>query len=132
MSYKLSKKSRDRLKHVHPDLVLVVALAIRNTSVDFSVLEGIRTKSRQKKLLESGASQVMNSRHLANSEGLCFAVDLGAYVGGRIDWSWPLYHEIAFAMKWAAKELDIEIEWGGDWQSFQDGPHFQLPRNKYS
>ncbi|WP_205671764.1 M15 family metallopeptidase [Acinetobacter bereziniae] len=30
-------------------------------------------------------------------------------------------------MKQAAKELGIEIEWGGDWKKFKDGPHWQLP-----
>jgi peptidoglycan L-alanyl-D-glutamate endopeptidase CwlK len=31
-------------------------------------------------------------------------------------------------MKQAAYELNIKIEWGGDWKSFKDGPHFQLPK----
>jgi len=34
-------------------------------------------------------------------------------------------------MKAAAQELEIAIEWGGDWQSFPDGPHFQLPWKDY-
>ncbi|HGC5233070.1 TPA: M15 family metallopeptidase, partial [Escherichia coli] len=28
----------------------------------------------------------------------------------------------------AAAELGIAIEWGGDWASLKDGPHFQLKR----
>lgn len=39
----------------------------------------------------------------------------------------PLYYKIADAMKQAADELRIPIEWGGDWRTFKDGPHFQLP-----
>jgi len=27
--------------------------------------------------------------------------------------------------------LRIPIEWGGDWKSFPDGPHYQLPRKEY-
>jgi peptidoglycan L-alanyl-D-glutamate endopeptidase CwlK len=38
---------------------------------------------------------------------------------------------MADAMKLAAEQLDIPLEWGGDWISFQDGPHFQLPRKQY-
>ena len=55
-----------------------------------------------------------------------WAVDLCALIGGRASWSWPPYEEIASAMKQAAQELGVEIQWGGDWTSFKDGPHFEL------
>ena len=31
----------------------------------------------------------------------------------------------------AAAAEKVAIEWGGDWKSFKDGPHFQLPWAKY-
>jgi peptidoglycan LD-endopeptidase CwlK len=34
--------------------------------------------------------------------------------------------EVAKAMKQAAKELGVGIQWGGDWTSFVDRPHFEL------
>ncbi|MBL4785095.1 MAG: peptidoglycan-binding protein [Cohaesibacteraceae bacterium] len=34
-------------------------------------------------------------------------------------------------MKKAAEELGVAIEWGGDWKTFRDGPHFQLSREMY-
>lgn len=122
MNYKLSQRSIERLKGVHPDLVSVVMLAIERTDVDFLVTEGLRTKERQRELVAAGASKTMNSRHITGH-----AVDLAAYVNG-IRWDWPLYEKIAKAMKQAAYELNIKIEWGGDWKSFKDGPHFQLPK----
>ena len=129
--FKLSKRSLKRLKNVHPDLVKVVKRAIQLTEVDFTVLEGSRTLARQKKLFEAGASKTMNSRHLRDATGYCYAGDLGAYVGRRIAWDWPLYYKIAAAMKDAAKDLDVDLEWGGDWRSFKDGPHFQLAWRSY-
>ena len=42
MTYELSKRSKDRLSGVHPDLVKVVERAIEITTVDFTVLEGLR------------------------------------------------------------------------------------------
>jgi len=100
MTFKLGKKSRERLIGVHPDLIRVVERAIELTDVDFTVLEGIRSKSRQEKLVASGASQTMNSRHLTGH-----AVDLvlwspvksdgtGAFICGLLGpfalrpWSW--------------------------------------------
>lgn len=124
--FHLSSRSLSRLNGVHDDLVRVVKLAIQKTSVDFSVIEGLRTRERQETLVASGASKTLNSRHLTGH-----AVDLAAYVGGKIRWDWPLYHEIAQAMKEAAEELGVSLEWGGDWTTFKDGPHFQLSWLEY-
>lgn len=126
LSAVLSSKSLDRLAGVHPKLVAVVKLAITISSVDFAVLEGVRTVERQKALVASGASQTMRSRHITGH-----AVDLGAIVDGQVRWDWALYPRIADAVKEAARQLNTPIEWGGDWVSFKDGPHFQLPWKEY-
>jgi len=126
MTFSLSKKSKDRLSGVHQDLVKVVNLAIQITTCDFAVLEGVRSPARQEQLVKAGASQTMKSRHLTGH-----AVDLGAYVNGSVRWDWPLYNQLADAMKKAAAELNIPIEWGGDWTTLKDGPHFQLPWKIY-
>lgn len=127
MAYKLSARSLNNLKGVHPDMVKIVKRAIEITEVDFMVIEGVRTVERQKILVAQGASKTMNSRHIPGKDGYAKAVDLAAWVGGSIRWDWPLYNKIADAMKKAAAELKIPLEWGGDWKTFKDGPHFQLP-----
>ena len=124
--YTLGARSKSRLKGVHPDLVKVVERAIQITTVDFTVLEGIRDPQRQRTLVDSGASQTLNSRHITGH-----AVDLGAWVDDQVDWSWPLYHKIAAAMLEAARELNVKIVWGGSWKKFPDGPHFELDRKAY-
>lgn len=122
MSFVLGARSRQRLQGVHPDLIRVVERAIQITEVDFTVLEGLRTPARQQQLVKAGASRTLRSRHLTGH-----AVDLGAFVEGEVRWDWPLYHKIAKAVKAAAAELGVPIEWGGDWRTFKDGPHWQLP-----
>jgi peptidoglycan L-alanyl-D-glutamate endopeptidase CwlK len=119
--YRLGTRSRQRLEGVDPSLVIVVAYAIQMADVDFTVLEGVRTPERQQMLYEQGATLTLNSKHLTGR-----AVDLGAYVGGAVAWDWPLYDLIAGAMKQAASDAGIAIQWGGDWRSFRDGPHFEL------
>lgn len=126
MTFKLGKRSLQRLEGVHPDLVKVVQLAIEISDIDFTVLEGVRTKARQSQLVAAGASQTMNSRHITGH-----AVDLGAMVGGEVRWDWPLYKQVATAMKVAAQQLNIPIVWGGDWKTLKDGPHFELHRRFY-
>lgn len=123
MSYKLSHRSMRALSGVHPDLVAVVKRAIEITEQDFSVIEGVRNVQRQRELVAKGKSTTMNSRHLTGH-----AVDLVPYP---VSWDWEYFYPIADAMKAAAEELDIPLEWGGDWKSFPDGPHFQLPWGTY-
>ena len=121
--YQLGVKSQSRLNGVHPDLVSVVKRAIEITEQDFTVLEGLRSIDRQKELVESGKSTTMNSRHLTGH-----AVDIAPWP---ISWDWDHFYPIADAMKESAKELGVDIEWGGDWNSFPDGPHFQLSWGTY-
>lgn len=128
---KLSAASQMKLAGVHPDLVRVVRRAAEITTADFIVTEGTRTLARQKQLVAAGASRTLRSRHLPGKAGVACAVDLAALVGGKVRWDWPLYAKLAAAMKQAAKDLGVPIEWGGDWKSFKDGPHFQLPWSKY-
>ncbi len=124
--FRLSNKSKKKLEGVHPDLVSVVKRALEISECDFAVIEGLRTIDRQHQLFNEGHSKTLNSRHLSGH-----AVDLMAWVKGSGTWDWEYYHQIAKAMKEAAEELDVPLEWGGDWSSFPDGPHFQLDWKAY-
>lgn len=126
MPFVLGSKSLAKLNGVHPDLVKVVTAAIKLSEVDFTVLEGLRTLTRQKQLFAAGATKTLNSRHLTGH-----AVDLGALIGGTVRWDFPLYTVISKAMKQASRDLGIPITWGGDWRTFKDGPHYELPWSKY-
>lgn len=126
MSITLGPRSISRLADVHPDLVRVVRRAATMSSLDFTVLEGLRTLPRQKQLLAQGATRTLNSRHLTGH-----AVDLAPMIGGTVSWDWPLYHRLAEIVKAAAEHEDVPITWGGDWENFKDGPHWELPWKQY-
>ena len=123
MSYTLGKRSLQNLSGVHPDLVAVVKRAIEITEQDFSVIEGIRNINRQRELYRKGATKTLNSRHITGH-----AVDIAPWP---ISWDWEYFYPIADAMKQAAEELEVDLEWGGDWKSFPDAPHWQLSRKTY-
>ena len=148
MAYKLSSKSLMTLKGVHPDLVKVVKRAIQIVGVDFTVIEGLRSKKRQAMLVKNGASRTMNSRHITGH-----AVDLVPYYNGKPQPAhWPPFYKIADAMIQASRELNVKIRWGGNWGvhdisswkgsgrslnaaykgKFHDGAHFELSRRFYS
>lgn len=126
MSIVLGQRSLSRLEGVHPDLVRVVKKAAAMSSIDFTVLEGLRTQSRQKQLMELGATKTMNSRHLTGH-----AVDIAPMVGGTVRWDWPLYNQLAVIIKGAAVAEKVPLTWGGDWRTFKDGPHWELPWKQY-
>ena len=120
MTFKLSKRSRDNLRGVHPKLVRVVERAIETTKEDFGVTCGLRTEIEQQQLVAAGKSQTMKSKHLRQDDGFGHAVDLVAYVhtdsGANVSWELNLYDDIADAMKRAAREVGLSVRWGAAWQ----------------
>jgi peptidoglycan L-alanyl-D-glutamate endopeptidase CwlK len=123
---KYSKRSLENLRGVHPDLKRVIDRALQEAPLDFIVIEGVRSVERQTRLVSTGASQTMNSRHLTGH-----AVDLLPIGPDGPAFDWPLYHQLGPAVKAAAQAEGVDVEWGGDWTSFKDGPHFQLSREAY-
>lgn len=121
MSFVLGAKSKEKLQGVDIRLVRLVEQAIKETTVDFTVLEGLRTPERQQQLVNDGYSQTLKSKHLTGH-----AVDLVAIVDGKVSWDKQYYPEIARAMKKAAADQQVSIRWGGDFKTFFDGPHFEL------
>lgn len=133
-------QSRRRLSGVHPSLVRVVERALQISAQDFMVLEGVRTLGRQRELYAQGRTApgkivtwTMNSNHFVNSKtGYGHAVDLVPFP---VDWEdLKKFDEINRAMEAAAKELNINIRWGADWdedgkpreRGESDSPHFEL------
>jgi peptidoglycan L-alanyl-D-glutamate endopeptidase CwlK len=124
--FKFSARSIAQLNGVHADLKAVVLRAIELSTVDFAITEGVRDVVRQQMLVNTGQSRTLLSRHLTGH-----AVDVVAMPKGKVSWAWEHYEAIATAMKQAAKELNVSLEWGGDWETFKDGPHFQLSKKDY-
>lgn len=144
---KFSKRSLDALANVHPDLRRVFMEAIKESPVDFVVVEGLRTAQRQKELYAQGRTKpgpkVTNAdgvKNLSNhqdeadgrKDGLGSAVDIYPYVDGKIRITEPYVvqklKEIAIHVKAVAKCLGVAITWGGDWKNPYDPPHYQLTK----
>lgn len=121
--FKLGSRSLGHLEGVKEDMCKVVLRAIQITTVDFSVVDGLRTLEEQKRYFASGASKTMKSRHLDGE-----AVDIYPWVDGKTSHAANHYDAISTAMFKAAKELGVEIEWGGHFKSIIDKPHWQLKR----
>lgn len=140
LNHKLSIASKRKLEGVHPKLKAVVELALLKSKVDFKVIEGVRTEERQKLLYAQGRSApgpivtwTLKSNHFVNkSTGFGHAVDL---LPEPYDWKeLKQFDLMAEAMMEAAKELDVTIRWGKDWnmngkpgeKGETDSPHFEI------
>ena len=132
-------RSSGNLLGVHPDMIRLMNRAREIAPFKFIIVDGLRAIEEQREYVRIGASKTMNSRHLPGRDGLSHAVDILPYVDvdrdGKVEsvemYAWPLYYDLAAAVKQAAKDVGVSVEWGGDWTSFKDGPHWQLPASKY-
>lgn len=111
MSFQLSTRSLTKLQGVDERLVAVVRRAIEITTVDFGVVDGVRTPEQQMEYFKKGVSQIsVGGKHVEGK-----AVDLMAYVGDRGSWELNLYDNIADAVKQAAIENNVAVRWGAAW-----------------
>lgn len=126
----MDKGSELLLGHVHPKLAQVIK-ATSQTPQAFAVVYDIRTLAAEAQAVKTGHSQTMHSRHLPNKEGLSCAVDVAALANGHIDWAkgkeQQVYGQIWKQIEEAATKLGVTVEWGGNWHSFKDWSHIQLP-----
>lgn len=148
--YALGTKSLANLKGVHPNLVSCVQEAIKLSTQDFGVHEGLRTLETQAEYMKCGVTRTMDSKHLKQADGFGHAVDLVPYLDGKLRWEWPLIYPIASAMQKSAQKFGLKLRWGGVWDrvltqlsedfkqdvadycvrhpgpDFLDGPHYEL------
>jgi len=108
---RFGKTSKKRLEGVDTKLVDVLNELIK--IMDVTIIEGLRTGERQKELLKKGATKVKYSKHMEGK-----AVDLAPYP---IDWkNRDGFHYMGGMIRGIAKQLNVKVRWGGDWDSDGD------------
>lgn len=123
MAWKFGKKSLERLSGIKEPLQNLAKSSIVGSPYDFSITCGLRTIEEQKVLVATGKSTTMKSKHITGD-----AFDIAVFVDGKLTWELKYYKQVATHIKKVAKQLGINITWGGEWSSFIDGPHFQLEK----
>ena len=124
---KFSRASAQRLATCHKDLRSVCEQLIK--TFDFSVTCGHRGKVDQDAAYKAGNSKVRfpNSAH---NKLPSMAVDIVPYP---VDWNdISRFKEMAAAFFAVANllkergEITHEFEWGGNWRTLKDYPHFEV------
>lgn len=132
--FKFSKNSLKKLEGLHPKLQKFFQELIKISPYDFSITQGVRTAEEQNKLYQQGRTAPgkivtncdgykLKSNHQVKSDGLGYAGDIAVLVNNKITWEEKYYKEVANSARELMKKYNIE--WGGDWKSFKDLPHFE-------
>jgi peptidoglycan hydrolase-like protein with peptidoglycan-binding domain len=125
----LLAKAEDRLSKIHPTLAdkarQLIAKA-HEEGIDLVVTQGLRTIAEQNALYAQGRTApgkiVTKAKGGSSYHNFGLAFDIAVRKeNGDIDWnSTKLYNRVGQLGK------SIGLEWGGDFKSIKDTPHFQL------
>ena len=92
--------------------------------VAIKVISGTRSYDEQNALYEQGRSKagriVTNARGGYSNHNFGIAFDIGVFEGGRYLDESPAYKAVG------ALGMKLGLEWGGNWKTIQDEPHFQF------
>ena len=136
--YSFGHRSTEMLSTAHILLRGVAHRALELTACDFAIVQGHRDKDGQDIALSTGKTQLEwpNSKHNSLPS---IALDFCAYPDPYNPHPKMMarYYLIAGAWYAAAKEFDLELRWGGDWdgdgdmmdQTFDDLGHVEIVFN---
>jgi peptidoglycan L-alanyl-D-glutamate endopeptidase CwlK len=128
MAFVFGTSSKAELKTVHPDLVKLSNRALALSTVDFRILQGIRTFDEQLKAFEGGFSKIdprkTKGRHMVGCAVDFIVIDPDT---NKITWGKPkLWAKVREAYYQASKELGIPIR---TLEKIGDLGHVELPKS---
>ncbi|WP_137806803.1 M15 family metallopeptidase [Pseudomonas sp. G(2018)] len=119
-----SKKNIETLlPEVQPYAVALIQKAALN-GIQAKVISGHRTYAEQDALYAKGrpdnGPKVTNAKGGQSNHNFGIAFDIGIFEGTDYLGSSPKYKALGLL------GMDLGLDWGGNWKSFKDQPHFQL------
>jgi peptidoglycan LD-endopeptidase CwlK len=111
------------LPEVQPYARALVTKAAAN-GITIKVISGLRTYDEQNELYAQGRTKpgriVTNARGGYSNHNFGIAFDIGVFEGSNYLDDSPKYKAVGVL------GTDMGLEWGGNWKTIQDEPHFQL------
>lgn len=111
------------LPHVRP-YARALYFKARDNGIAINIISGTRTFDEQDALHAQGRSTagriVTNARGGYSNHNFGIAFDIGVFSGNRYLPESPLYKAVG------ALGMELGLEWGGNWTTIVDQPHFQL------
>ena len=111
------------LPEVQPYARALVKKAAQH-GITIKILSGLRTYEEQNELFAQGRTKpgrtVTNARAGFSNHNFGIAFDIGIFEGTKYIDESPRYKAIGIL------GMDLGLEWGGNWKTIVDQPHFQL------
>ena len=129
---KLDPRTAANIATLHPRaqaaarefMVLASDIAAKH-NLTVKIISGLRSYAEQATLYAKGRTtpgpKVTNARPGYSNHNFGTAWDIGLFKGKRYLTDSPIYTEIGQAAR------SLGLTWGGDFKSFKDIPHFELP-----
>ena len=117
---KFSKSSRRRLNSAHIDFKILFNAVIKR--IDCKVICSYRNENAQNRAYNEGNSpfRFPDSKH---NQKPSLAVDV---VPWPLDWTnIDSFIELGRIVKEEAEKYKIDVDWGGDWKTLKDYPHWE-------
>jgi len=119
-----SQKNIDTLlPEVRPYAIALIQKAALS-GIKIKVISGLRTYSEQDVLYAKGRPndppKVTNAKGGHSNHNFGIAFDIGVFEGSAYLGESPKYKAVGVL------GMDLGLDWGGNWKSFKDEPHFQL------
>ena len=133
VNYSFGRRSLSRLSTCHPVLQHLMRKVIARDDLpcDITVLCGYRNQAEQDAAYLAGNSKLQFPKSKHNSSP-SMAVDIAPYIDGGVSWDRAWYFKLAPLVKQTWLQMTAEergghlLHWGGEFQSFFDGPHWEL------
>ena len=111
------------LPHVRP-YARALFFKARDKGIAINIISGTRTFEEQDRLYAKGRTtqgpKVTNARGGYSNHNFGIAFDIGVFNGNRYLPESPLYKAVG------ALGMELGLDWGGNWKSIVDQPHFEL------
>lgn len=134
----IKEKSAARMSGLHP-VVLAAATALiercYKRNIPILITQGLRTIAEQDALYAQGRTKpgavVTNARGGYSYHNYGLAVDFALLLPNGSSVSWDMFRDgnnnlIADWQEVVQEAKALGFEWGGEWASFKDYPHFQM------
>lgn len=109
--------------HVQP-YARALFFKAHEVGITINIISGTRNFDEQNRLYAKGRTaagvKVTNARGGYSNHNFGLAFDVGIYSGNRYLPESPLYKAVG------ALGMELGLEWGGNWKTIVDQPHFQL------
>lgn len=120
-------RSENNIATLQPEVQPIARALIEKAALSgirIKVISGLRTFAEQDALYAQGrttpGAKVTNARGGYSNHNFGIAFDVGVFEGNKYLDDSPKYKAVG------ALGMDLGLEWGGNWKTIADQPHFQL------